>query len=242
MFGKNKITKKSSSYDGTLNVTEVFKTIQGEGPFSGVPAVFVRLQGCNLRCKMCDTQFDEGKRYGIKSELMPLILENEPISCNGERPLVVITGGEPLLQFGVVVLVEFLVGAGFRVQLETSGTVWQNIFDSLLMIEGCGEHISFVCSPKTGEVVEGLRPWVTAYKYIVRDKEVSEEDGLPNVSVQTGKPLQIARPTSGVPVYVMPIDDYSSSRNTMNIQTAVNSAMKFGYKLCLQVHKLCSLP
>ena len=58
MHGKNKVAKRTDNPQ-SLQVHEIFHTIQGEGPFSGRPAVFIRLSGCNLRCWFCDTEWDD---------------------------------------------------------------------------------------------------------------------------------------------------------------------------------------
>ena len=97
-------------------VTEIFKSIQGESTYAGLPCVFVRLTGCNLRCHWCDTAyaFYGGQRMSLE-EVYSRIRQ---LDC----PLVEFTGGEPLLQEKEVnLLAERLVGEGFRVLIETSG-------------------------------------------------------------------------------------------------------------------------
>jgi 7-carboxy-7-deazaguanine synthase len=96
-------------------VTEIFKSIQGESTFAGLPCIFVRLTGCNLRCHWCDTAyaFHGGKKMAV-DEVMA-----EVRRLGGK--LVEVTGGEPLLQEDVYPLAESLVGEGFRVLVETNG-------------------------------------------------------------------------------------------------------------------------
>jgi len=101
-------------------ITEIFKSIQGEGTRAGLPCVFVRLTGCNLRCTWCDTAyaFHGGKRMSVE-EVMARVGE---LAGNGKKvPLVELTGGEPLLQEEVYPLAEKLVAAGYTVMIETSG-------------------------------------------------------------------------------------------------------------------------
>jgi 7-carboxy-7-deazaguanine synthase len=103
--------------DDTLLVNEVYASIQGESSHAGRLCVFVRLTGCNLRCKWCDTEyaFYEGERRPIDAVV-------EQVLGYG-IPLVEITGGEPLLQKGCPVLAQRLLDAGLTVLVETSGAL-----------------------------------------------------------------------------------------------------------------------
>jgi len=96
-------------------VTEIFKSIQGESTFAGLPCVFVRLTGCNLRCHWCDTAY---AFYG--GQQMSLEEVAARIQQLGGK-LVEFTGGEPLLQKEVYPLSERLLAEGYRVLIETSG-------------------------------------------------------------------------------------------------------------------------
>ena len=105
-------------------ITEIFKSIQGEGTRAGLPCIFVRLTGCNLRCMWCDTTyaFYGGKQMSIE-QVLDRVQELSGAAEEGapKVPLVEITGGEPLLQPDVNPLAEKLVGAGYTVMVETSG-------------------------------------------------------------------------------------------------------------------------
>ncbi len=101
-----------------MQITEIFKSIQGESTHAGLPCVFVRLTGCNLRCSWCDSEytFTGGHRMALEEVLK----EVEQLSPGGG--LVEITGGEPMLQEREVVpLMQRLLDAGYRVMIETSG-------------------------------------------------------------------------------------------------------------------------
>jgi 7-carboxy-7-deazaguanine synthase len=100
-----------------LTVNEIFHSIQGESSYAGLPCVFVRLTACNLRCVWCDTAyaFHEGR----KRELDDVLEEVESYGCR----LVEVTGGEPLLQPDVHLLMQRLLDAGHEVLLETGGHV-----------------------------------------------------------------------------------------------------------------------
>ena len=95
MFGHNEVVGQKffrehpEARAGKLLVTSIFHTLQGEGPHAGLPAVFVRLAKCQLRCHFCDTYFDSGDWMGVDE-----ILRSSPVAAR----LMVITGGEPTLQ------------------------------------------------------------------------------------------------------------------------------------------------
>lgn len=101
-----------------MQITEIYKSIQGESTHAGLPCVFVRLTGCNLRCSWCDSEytFTGGQRRTLEE----VAAEVERLSPDGG--LVEITGGEPLLQERETVpLMQRLLDAGYTVLLETSG-------------------------------------------------------------------------------------------------------------------------
>jgi 7-carboxy-7-deazaguanine synthase len=105
----------------TMQITEIFKSIQGEGTRAGLPCVFVRLTGCNLRCTWCDTAyaFHGGTKRSVEEVLG--IVDGLSGEGAGHVPLVEITGGEPLLQPETPALAEKLLAAGYTVMIETSG-------------------------------------------------------------------------------------------------------------------------
>ncbi|MFZ1138594.1 MAG: radical SAM protein [Candidatus Sulfotelmatobacter sp.] len=101
-----------------MQITEIYKSLQGESTYAGLPCVFVRLTGCNLRCSWCDSEytFQGGRRMAVEEVL------DEVSRLSPDRGLVEITGGEPMLQEREVVpLMQHLVDEGYKVLLETSG-------------------------------------------------------------------------------------------------------------------------
>jgi 7-carboxy-7-deazaguanine synthase len=101
-----------------MQITEIYKSIQGESTHAGLPCVFVRLTGCNLRCSWCDSEYTF--YGGHKMTLEEVLEEVEQLGPGGG--LVEITGGEPMLQEREIVpLMQRLLDAGYTVMLETSG-------------------------------------------------------------------------------------------------------------------------
>jgi 7-carboxy-7-deazaguanine synthase len=108
-----------------MQITEIYKSLQGESTYAGLPCVFVRLTGCNLRCSWCDSEFSfvGGRKMSVE-EVMEEVsrLTQGRAKMPAPHGLVEITGGEPMLQEREVVpLMERLVESGYKVLLETSG-------------------------------------------------------------------------------------------------------------------------
>jgi len=215
--------------DGKLNVHSMWETIQGEGPYAGVPAVFVRLWGCNLLCSGCDTDYtSKRKQYG------PVELAKAIKKIRRSPSLVVFTGGEPMRQNIAPAVLSLLVW-GFNVQIETNGT----LFVSGLPYDA--NSLTVVCSPKTVELNKRLIPHIGALKYVVQDRHIDPVDGLPlrvlNDDVRVWRP-----PADFVgDIFIQPYDSGNYYENANHIKAAVASCLKHNHRLCLQVHKLCGL-
>lgn len=206
-----------------LDIIDIFLTIQGEGPFTGHPAIFIRTAGCNLDCPGCDTNYTNGRRLVTIESLVAQAKELRQ-DC-----LVVITGGEPLRQSTIGHVCSALLRANYKVQIETNGTFWW---------EDIQEKVDIVCSPKTEKLHPDLR--VDAYKYVLTAGQVDEEDGLP-LSV-LGNGIRPARPPSSlIPVYVAPADNKNEKENEENLRVAVQSVLKHGYVLSIQTQKIAGL-
>jgi len=105
-------------------ITEIFKSIQGEGTRAGLPCIFLRLTGCNLRCTWCDTAYAfHGGTNMTVDEIMDRVeaLNLRPDGTPAGVTLVELTGGEPLLQEEIYPLAEQLLAVGYTVMIETSG-------------------------------------------------------------------------------------------------------------------------
>lgn len=261
MFGANEALKQTLDPEGRLFVQEIFYTIQGEGPLAGMPAVFIRLAGCNLRCYFCDTEFSSGMLNPIMSvkEIIESVYSCSPANCE----LVVLTGGEPLRQ-NIYPLVKELQLLLMKVQIETAGTLWVPGLDALAP--------TLVCSPKTSKIHLEVENNCSDYKYIIgHDDLFDPDDGLPITSTQAikhkamndtpmlmevkipkdGRQTKLYRPVSNMDViWVQPRDDsgllfYAEEgreSNRKNLELAKQLALKHGYRLSLQQHKLLGLP
>lgn len=239
MFGTNPLRKQDLN-SAKLSIQKIFYTIQGEGPLSGSPAVFVRLAGCNLRCHFCDTEFESGiDNLKSVNEVLGEILEASP-ACK----LVVLTGGEPLRQ-NILSLCYMLQGENFHVQIETAGTLWVPGLQNLIQPYP-KPGVSIVVSPKTGKVVAEIEFHAVAWKYIINAADDrAEEDGLPLTGTQSKIPIKVrlARPFLWKPqrIFLSPCDMYDAEKNAANVALVTKLALRYGYRVSLQTHKLINV-
>lgn len=206
-----------------LLIKEIFHSIQGEGPYAGVPATFVRLGGCNLQCQYCDEDYT--------TKLSELTVKDIIESCTQE--LIVLTGGEPFAQ-DIKPLVYALLDMGRSVQIETNGT---------LEIPGFPwSEVAIVVSPKTSKLNRAIMMHATVFKYVVGVEDKDSLDGLPTAPTKDGGKHSPAKPPSKhVSVYLMPRDDKDEIKNEANRITAAHLCMKFGRVLTIQMHKYVGL-
>ncbi len=192
MFGKNEIIGQRYFADAKdkLFVTSVFHTLQGEGPYTGRPAVFIRLAKCNLACSFCDTFFDDGDWLSVDEidARIELVLDG----ADRRRIGIVITGGEPMLQQNVVVLCEALLGKHAFVQIETNGTVYQVFPDAVTLV------VSPKCALKNGVVLNYLKPnskilaRADCLKFVMEDKVGSPYNAVPDWAFEFAKDIYIS--------------------------------------------------
>lgn len=151
------------------------------------------------------------------------IIKTVKVLAEDRKKLVVLTGGEPLRQ-NITPLCEALIAEGFKVQIETNGTLYREL----------PPEVEIVCSPKnTGggymPIRGDLLPRVNAFKFII-----SQNNPLYNHVGDI--------PMGGIPVYVQPMDEYDETRNAENTALAIELARKHGYRLSLQLHKILGIP
>jgi organic radical activating enzyme len=219
MFGNNPIRPPLPGDGQELEVQEIFKTIQGEGPLVGTPSIFIRLGGCNLACAFCDTEFESFTTISLDA-----ILEKTKELAGNTHRLIVITGGEPFRQ-PITALCNALIKEGFQVQIETNGTLYREI----------PSEVHVICSPKNqGQgyfaIRDDLLQRINAFKFII-----SETDPLYQGVSEVGQSQY------DIPVYVQPMDSIDTSQNKKNIDYTVALAQKHGYLLSLQTHKILGI-
>lgn len=277
MFGTNKVAKRTSHRtDGkSLVIQSIFPTIQGEGPYAGVPAIFLRLAGCNLRCTFCDTDFESKATEMSVHDIVRRISSFSEGGKTFPTKLVVVTGGEPLLQNLIPLIEELTLQLAFEVQIETAGSVWLSGLERFVK----SEDVTIVCSPKTGEVKDEIQEYCFNWKYLIQEGGVSPVDGLPNMSTQVpGMKLELFRPPrvndivwlqpceaykvgyQKIGIFndgTMPLDELRNhpmadqvvtsmardeAQSQRNVTLCGELAMKYNYRVSLQLHKYLKLP
>ncbi|PCJ26293.1 MAG: radical SAM protein [Rickettsiales bacterium] len=224
MLGDNPKRPPVSGDGNSLFVKKIFKTLQGEGVHAGVPAIFIRLGGCNLACSFCDTEFEDYHSL----DLSKILAEISSLRLNDEGrsviDLVVITGGEPFRQ-QISPLCQGLLALGVKVQIETNGTIYREI----------PEDAEIICSPKVAggkylQVRREMLPRVTAFKFLIS----CAAGGYALVP-------ELGQREYDIPVFVQPMDEYNDEVNLRNKQLAIDIAINNGYRLSYQLHKVLGI-
>ncbi|MFC5455771.1 7-carboxy-7-deazaguanine synthase QueE [Prosthecobacter fluviatilis] len=164
-------------------ISETFYSVQGEGSLVGVPSVFVRTSGCNLRCTWCDTPYASWKPEGVEMSVEEIVavVQREPTR------FVVVTGGEPMVAKGMPELLARLREAGKHITIETAGTIApQGVACDLASISPKLAH-STPSEAKAGKAwaekheglrlqPEVLRAWCESYDYQLKFVVATEAD------------------------------------------------------------------
>lgn len=235
------VEKLDHSADGTVDFHSMFFTLQGEGPFAGHRALFIRLAGCNLQCPGCDTEYTHGRwRHPAASVVRSAetLLEQHELSF--PDALVVITGGEPLRQ-NLDTLVFLLLEYGARVQIETNGVFGPS--DAMKRHWNQCDNLVFVVSPKTSRIHPDWADYADCFKYVLKSDEIDLDDGLPTRALGHKATPRVARPPANTftPVYVNPMDEKDVEKNALNAIAVARSAMQYGYIVGVQMHKIFNL-
>ncbi len=218
MFGKNPIRLIEKGDGENLKVQSIFLTFQGEGPYTGFPSVFIRLGGCNLACSFCDTEFESFLELSLQN-----ILETvDNLAKDTKTKLVVITGGEPFRQ-PIKKLCESLLGKGYKIQIESNGTLFQDI----------PEKVEVICSPKISngkyhKIRPDLEKFIVGYKFILSD-HLKEYSSIPDWNFGNKR------------IYLQPMDEVDEAKNLANKKLAMELAFKTGYIFSIQLHKILEI-
>ena len=113
-----------------MKISEIFYSVQGEGALIGVPSVFVRTSGCNLRCSWCDTPYTSWRPDGVEMNLSDILDKAAAFPAQH----VVLTGGEPMIAAQAPELLTAFKARGFHITIETAGTVDANVNCDLMSI------------------------------------------------------------------------------------------------------------
>lgn len=145
-----------------LQLAEIFYSVQGEGTWTGTPAVFVRLAGCNLSCSFCDTDYSL-KFFATVDEVVARVRAE-----GGDCPMVILTGGEPLAQAETLALIVALRADGRRVHIESNGTLATELPDDVWLTVSPKERLSPAMARRANEaklIVDGRVPeeWVADF-------------------------------------------------------------------------------
>lgn len=218
-FGRNPKRPIVNGTGESLYVKHIFRTLQGEGPFVGEPAIFIRLGGCNLACNFCDTEF-EGYETITLEKIIAQVLE---FSSNIIK-LVVITGGEPFRQ-PIELLCKKLLALNFTVQIETNGTLYRTL----------PKDVFIVCSPKIilneyTPIRQDLLEHISAIKFLI-SKNLSGYDKI----------ADIGQSKYNIPVFVQPMDENDQILNELNTKLAIDLCIQTGARLSLQIHKILGI-
>ena len=200
-----------------LKVNEVFCSIQGEGFWTGTPAVFIRLSGCNRKCSFCDTKHEEGEYLYVKDIL-------EQIPSNYKH--VIITGGEPCLQGeGLIELVDAIDHNQVMTHIETNGD-----FVDILRELHTVYNVWITVSPKSA------LPWEV---YTIADELKFVIGGLVDLYFPANIKGMLEQAKLKTPVFLQPV-----SQDELATQVCFEECLRYPdkFRLSLQMHKFINVP
>ena len=218
-------------------VAEIFHSIQGEGELTGVPSVFVRLSGCNLRCVWCDTPYASWTPRGIRMSIEEILAAIAPFPSRHA----VITGGEPMIARDIHALCQALREHGYHLTIETAGTVPPgNVACDLASISPKLSH-STPRSDQVGEAwvrrhehrrlsVSALRDWIRDYSFQLKFVVAEPED--------LGEIEELLAQLGDIPphrVQLMPEGTTPESLHAKS-QWVVEQCLRKGYRYCDRLH------
>lgn len=219
-------------------ISEIFYSIQGEGELTGVPSVFVRTSGCNLRCTWCDTKYASWEPTGTQMTIDEIV--DEVLKHGAEH--VVVTGGEPMVAKGIHELLDRFRAEGQHITIETAGTVApEGIACDLASLSPKLSN----STPAEGEIGEAWRArhdstrinlpaldaWTAEYSYqfkfvVSQDRDVEELTALLDRLSATIPPIKVLLMPEGV--------DRATIRG--RDETLIDLCKRLGYRYCNRLH------
>ncbi|MDA8991809.1 7-carboxy-7-deazaguanine synthase QueE [Akkermansiaceae bacterium] len=219
-------------------ISEIFFSIQGEGELTGVPSVFIRTSGCNLRCRWCDTKYASWDPTGTNMSIEDIVTE---VNQHGAEH-VVVTGGEPMIAKGMPDLLAQLKSHGHHITIETAGTVLpEGITCDLASISPKLSN----SSPLPGEIsdawierhdatrinLDALNSWADNYAFQFKFVVATTQD----VTELTDLIGQLAKKIPPSKILLMPEGIDSITIRGRN-ETLIDLCKQFGYRYCNRLH------
>ena len=218
-------------------ISEIFHSIQGEGELTGIPSVFIRTSGCNLRCNWCDTMYASWEPEGEELPVEKILDQIDSFGCDH----VVLTGGEPMVAKGINDLARHLHESGKHITIETAGTVLPSgvacdlaSLSPKLSNSAPDERLSEGWREKHEKIrwqLSVLREWIQSYPFQLKFVVQAEAD-LPEIH-QLLDDLDMEIPPGKV--LLMPEGQDSESLNRRS-QSLVEVCKANGYRLCQRLH------
>jgi len=218
-------------------ISEIFHSIQGEGELTGIPSVFIRTSGCNLRCNWCDTWYASWEPEGEELPLEKILDQVDSFGCDH----VVLTGGEPMVAKGIKDLAQLLHESGKHITIESAGTILPSDIEcdlaSLspkLSNSAPDERLSEGWRKKhekTRWQPSVVREWVQSYHYQLKFVVQGEED-LTEIHQLLDELGIVIQPRN---ILLMPEGRDSESLNRRS-QNLIDVCKKNGYRFCQRLH------
>ncbi len=220
-----------------LEISEVFISFQGEGPLTGRKAIFLRLARCNLRCIWCDTKYAYEPRYILPIHDVAKILLKYREGIRLKRPLLVITGGEPLLQKSALKELLKRIRNMFSIQIETNGTIdisdMIELFDYVIVspkLSNSGNpYYLRRISPTYAELIRCFRDKIY-FKFVIDKREdIYEVENIVNT-------FNIPREN----VYLMP-QCRSFNEHMSKLRLVYELALRYDYSISIRLQYLLGI-
>lgn len=244
-----------STAEHLIGFHSAFNTIQGEGPNAGRAATFIRLSGCNLQCRFCDTEYTSGSQ----TTQVDSVVKDIAINLGGLAKHVVITGGEPFRQpKALLKVVRELLENGHTIDIETNGTLrfGKGMVDLVLD----HDELTIICAPKSPMIGGDALVYSTACKLLI-NAEAQDDDGWPteilggqHLGIRKARPFDIRVKEAFIKLadkgmaFVHPEDvaleagQYVSAKNDANMKAAAEFVIANpAFKLGVQLHKVYGL-